>query len=91
MGGDSVANPINDNGRTVVQPTNRQSVQPPDTRLIEDVRRAIIQQGALYIPGSNAANFYRPVINAAQSIQQERINNDITENIINVERMLQPA
>lgn len=43
------------------------------------MRRAIIQQGALYIPGSNTASSYKQVIRAAQGIQRERINNDVTE------------
>lgn len=47
--------------------------------MVEDVRHAIIQQGALYIPGANAANIFRPVITAAQQVQRERINTDITE------------
>lgn len=51
-------------------------VLPPDPRLIEDVRRAIIQQGALYIPGNNT---YRPVIQQAEQTQRAQVNADITQ------------
>lgn len=49
---------------------------PPDTRLMEDVRRAIINQGAIYIPGGNT---YRPIINQAEQLERTRINSDITQ------------
>ena len=51
-------------------------VLPPDPRLIEDVRRAIIQQGALYIPGNNT---YRPIIQQAEQTQRAQVNADITQ------------
>lgn len=49
---------------------------PPDTRLMDDVRRAIINQGAIYIPGGNT---YRPIINQAEQLERTRINSDITQ------------
>lgn len=51
-------------------------VQPPDSRLVEEVRRAIIQQGAVFVPGNNT---YKPIIQQAEQVQREQINADITQ------------
>lgn len=51
-------------------------VQPPDSRLVEEVRRAIIQQGAVFVPGNNT---YKPIIQQAEQVQRERLNADITQ------------
>lgn len=53
------------------------SVQPPDPRLIEEVRRSVIQQGGVFIPGSNN-NTYKPIIQQAEQIQREQINSEIS-------------
>lgn len=64
-------------GRTPVPPPIGSGNQP-DPRLIEDVRRAIIQQGAVYIPpGSGGA--FRPIIQQAEKNERQRINDDITK------------
>lgn len=63
-------------GRTPVPPPIGSGNQP-DSRLIDDVRRAIIQQGAVYIPpGSGGA--FRPIIQQAEKNERQRINDDIT-------------
>lgn len=68
-------------GRRTVNPSANNTASPiqPDTRLVEDVRRAIIQQGAIYVPppGSNGA--YKPIIQQAERIERQRINDDITQ------------
>jgi len=51
-------------------------VQPPDSRLVEEVRRAIIQQGAVFVPGNNT---YKPIIQQAEQVQREQLNADITQ------------
>ena len=56
--------------------SNPSPVLPPDPRLIEDVRRAIIQQGALYVPGNNT---YKPIIQQAEQNQRAQVNADITQ------------
>lgn len=64
-------------GRAPVPPPIGSGNQP-DSRLIEDVRRAIIQQGVVYIPpGSGGA--FRPIIQQAERNERQRINNDITQ------------
>lgn len=64
-------------GRTPVNPPVGSGGQP-DSRLMEDVRRAIIQQGAIYVPpGSGGA--YKPIIQQAEQLERQRINNDITQ------------
>lgn len=64
-------------GRTPVPPPIGSGNQP-DSRLIDDVRRAIIQQGAVYIPpGSGGA--FRPIIQQAEKNERQRINDDITK------------
>lgn len=69
----------NDNGREVGrQPVdNTTGSSQPDSRLIDDVRRAIIQQGAIYVPPVSGG-VYKPIINQAEQLERQRINDDIT-------------
>lgn len=63
-------------GRTPVNPPVGSGGQP-DSRLMEDVRRAIIQQGAIYVP-PGSGGVYKPIINQAEQLERQRINDDIT-------------
>ena len=64
-------------GRTPVNPPVGSGGQP-DSRLMEDVRRAIIQQGAIYVP-PGSGGVYKPIIQQAEQLERQRINNDITQ------------
>lgn len=57
-----------------IAPSTSSSIQQPDSRLIEEVRKSIIQQGAVFIPGNNT---YRPIIQQAEQAQKQQINNEI--------------
>ena len=47
----------------------------PDSRLVEEVRRAIIAQGAIFVPGNNT---YKPILNQVEQAQRKRIDDEIT-------------
>lgn len=47
----------------------------PDSRLVEEVRRAIIAQGAIFVPGNNT---YKPILNQVEQTQRKRIDDEIT-------------
>lgn len=47
----------------------------PDSRLVEEVRRAIISQGAVFVPGNNT---YKPILNQVEQTQRKRIDDEIT-------------
>lgn len=58
-----------------VPPSPTSPAAQPDSRLVEEVRRAIISQGALFVPGNNT---YKPILNQVEQTQRKRIDDEIT-------------
>lgn len=52
------------------------TIEPPNNRLIDEVRTTILQEGAIYIPGNNS---YRPIVDQAEKVERSRINERITD------------
>ena len=58
-----------------VPPSSISPAAQPDSRLVEEVRRAIISQGAVFVPGNNT---YKPILNQVEQTQRKRIDDEIT-------------
>lgn len=58
-----------------VPPSPNSPAAQPDSRLVEEVRRAIIAQGAVFVPGNNT---YKPILNQVEQTQRKRIDDEIT-------------
>ena len=56
--------------------TSGQTPIQPDSRLIEEVRRAIIAQGAVFVPGNNT---YKPIINQVEQAQRKLVDESVED------------
>lgn len=54
---------------------SRQPTLPPSDRLVEDIRRTILQQGAVMVPGSYN---YRQLLSSYEQTYRSKMNEDIT-------------
>ena len=72
----NINTPPNTNTPPNINTPPNTNIQVPDSRLIEEVRRTIIQQGAMFVPGNN---IYKPIIQSAEQIQREQINSEISQ------------
>lgn len=76
---DNVSSTVNQNqgqtspGREI--DNSRQPTLPPSDRLVDDIRRTILQQGAVMVPGSYN---YRQLLQSHEQNYRVQMNNDIT-------------
>lgn len=63
-------------GQSGSQPTGRQEILPPDNRLLEEIRRSILSQGAMFIPGSASS---RQIIQQAGVMQKQQADLELNQ------------